>query len=405
VIVEKRGERDLAEIRGVISAPTLRPDGTILSTPGYDPATKLLLRGDAFGTVHECPSRAQLEEAFRTLWKPFAEFPFVAAQDRGVALAAILTALVRRTLGKCPGFSFDAPAAGTGKTLLGQCILRLAGCLPEVVPQCEEEEEIKKQLLSVLREGVGGILFDNIRGVYGSAALEAFLTGEIYKDRVLGLSAMFAGEPNILVLFSGNNFLPKGDLWRRILTARMDAKCADPERRAFDLKPLEYVRQHRQELVAAGLTLMRGFIVESRPRFTPDSLGSFEGWDDLIRQCVIWLGQQGIADVADPALVIATAKEREPERQKLKALLSGAYLLFDTSKWRVGELIKTAEGRQDDELLETLQEIAGERGKVNPRILGRWIERNSDVRCGNMRLVRCDQKSTSGHHFQSSVTA
>jgi hypothetical protein len=42
----------------------------------------------------------------------------VSDDDRAVAVAAILTALVRRTLPLAPAFSFDAPAASSGKTLL-----------------------------------------------------------------------------------------------------------------------------------------------------------------------------------------------------------------------------------------------------------------------------------------------
>ena len=100
-------------------------------------------------------------------------------------VACILTAVIRRILPRAPAFSFDAPAAGTGKTLLGQCMLRLCGSPPDMVPECRDEEELRKRLLSALRQGRPGILLDNIRGQFGSAALEGFLTSELYTDRVL----------------------------------------------------------------------------------------------------------------------------------------------------------------------------------------------------------------------------
>ncbi len=125
-------------------------------------------------------------------------------------VACILTAIMRRVLPRAPAFSFDAPVAGTGKTLLGQCMLRLCGSAPDVVPECRDEEEFRKRLLSALRQGQPGILLDNIRGQFGSAALEALLTTERYSDRVLGASQMLSLPTNLLLLISGNNFHRRG---------------------------------------------------------------------------------------------------------------------------------------------------------------------------------------------------
>src|SRR5690606_2110019 len=43
VILSRDGEWPFPRLAGVITTPTLRPDGSILSEPGYDPATQLLL--------------------------------------------------------------------------------------------------------------------------------------------------------------------------------------------------------------------------------------------------------------------------------------------------------------------------------------------------------------------------
>jgi hypothetical protein len=42
-VLARDGEWTFRKLTGVITTPTLRPDGTILSEPGYDPATQLLL--------------------------------------------------------------------------------------------------------------------------------------------------------------------------------------------------------------------------------------------------------------------------------------------------------------------------------------------------------------------------
>lgn len=400
-ILAKKGERGLHELKGLITAPTLRPDGTLLNTPGFDQETGLRLRNGEWPTVPEEPTEQEVEAAFDIVWKPFAEFPFVGNDDRGVMLAAILTAVVRATLPGAPAFSFDAPVAGTGKTLLAQCLQRICGSPPCIIPECRDEEELRKRLLAKLREGKPSVLFDNIRGSFGSAALEGFLTCPTYSDRLLGQSQILALPTNVLVLISGNNFQPKGDLHRRIMTARIDAKTDAPERRNFDLDPLEHCRRHRHKIVAAALTILRGFVVAGKPSTSKDRLASFEAWDDLVRQAVLWLGKKEHLNLGDPTCCIEAAKEQEPERQKLTAFLSTVATCKGTKEWRVADLLDlisryepdllkpTADDLAVAALRDALHEIASDRGKINPRILGRWIERQKDIRCGGYFLKRC----------------
>ena len=69
----------------------------------------------------------------------------------------------------------------------------------------------------------------------------------------------------------------------------MDAGVEFPEDREFrrpDL--LGYVRQHRGQLVAAALTMLRAFHVADRPGHGKPAKGSFETWDALVRACIIW---------------------------------------------------------------------------------------------------------------------
>ena len=111
----RSGERGLRELNGIITAPTLRPDGSLLCTPGYDVATGLLLRGGSWPRIPEHPTEAELKDAFRALWTPFSEFPFVTKEDRGVMLACVLTGIMRRSLPRAPAFSFDAPTSGSAR--------------------------------------------------------------------------------------------------------------------------------------------------------------------------------------------------------------------------------------------------------------------------------------------------
>ena len=69
------------------------------------------------------------------------------------------------------------------------------------------------------------MILDNVKGQCVSSALEAFLTSAHITPAGYWRLSKIAGFPtNVLILFSGNDFIPGGDLWRRILTARIDPK-------------------------------------------------------------------------------------------------------------------------------------------------------------------------------------
>ena len=397
-IMQLPGERGLSELKGIITAPTLRLDGSLLGSPGYDEATGLLLLPGEYPAIPEKPTGDEMRAAWKTLWMPYAKFPYVSTVDCGVAVAGLLTALVRRVLPTAPAFSIDAPCPSSGKTLLATCIALLCGGEPTVVGEVSEEE-IHKQLLPMMMEDRRAMILDNIKGQFVSSALEAFLTSAHFSGRILGLSKIAGFPTNVLILFSGNNFIPGGDLWRRILTARIDPKTEHAHLRTFDLDALTYCRTQRQRLVAAGLTLLRGFIAAGAPRAFEGRLGSYEIWDDMVRQCVIWLGDKEVATVkmcgvmapvCDPGQVIATAQERQPEHQKRAAFLQLARQLMGDERWRTAELIKKAHGELDTSLYDTLIEIAGSGNSstINSRILGRWIEKECDRICGGLKLMR-----------------
>ena len=399
----KRMDAVLRPLRSVITAPTMRRNGTILDCPGYDAATGLYLLPGEWPRAPSMPTTTELKEAAETIWRPFAEFPFVDDVARGVMLSTMLTAVIRQSLDVAPGSIFDAPAAGTGKTLLGFCVQALTGMPRQAIPECRDEDELRKRLLATLRTGQPCLLLDNIRGQFGSASLEAMLTTDVYSDRLLGGSRMLSLPTSVVVLISGNNFRPVGDLWRRFITVRMDAGVEAPERRSFSLEPFSHCRDNRQKIVAAALNAScAGLSPEGSPRTTSERLASFEDWDSRVRQAVLWLNSAGLmpegASVADPVGSIESAKREEPERQKLAAILVLAHRIFGGDKnWRVADLVKKTQeaitqsiGVSDEvkALHHAVMEIAGERGQVNSRVLGRWIERYQMRRCGGLWIER-----------------
>jgi hypothetical protein len=91
-------------VSGIITTPTLRCDGSLLATPGYDQRSELyLLPGLQLPPIPERPTRAQAEAALATVKELLAEFSFQRkALDCSVAISALLTAQLRGSLATAP---------------------------------------------------------------------------------------------------------------------------------------------------------------------------------------------------------------------------------------------------------------------------------------------------------------
>jgi hypothetical protein len=402
-IMSKVDDADLSTLKGVITAPAMRLDGTILDTPGYDAETQLYLMPGDWPEIQMYPTRAELEAAWKTLWTPYKQFPYATVNDRSATVAAILTAVMRRVLPTAPGFLFQAPVAGTGKTLLARCIALL--CSPSVglMSQCREEDEMRKRLLAYALEDTPSILLDNAKGEFKSSALEAFLTSEEFSDRVLGATESATAPTNILFLISGNNLVLRGDLYRRVLTARIDAgvEQAKVHRRTFDVDAKTYCTTHRLELAAAALTLLRGYLASTSDAAQRGNRGlaSFEKWDVFVRQTVIWLGNEGFEELTDPTLAIENTQADDVDHQRLAAFLELTDLVMQGAAWRVAELIERVNAaplasEEWTALRQLLCEISAKDGgsNINPRILGGWVKDKLDARCNGLRIIKAGIK-------------
>ncbi|NDP39898.1 MAG: hypothetical protein GZ093_14300 [Rhodoferax sp.] len=400
-IIAKHGSRNFRKLTAVTTAPTLRPDGSVLDEPGHDPATGLMyVTTEAYPlAVPQSPTIDQALDALAKLWHPIRLFPFADEVAIGVTLAAMLSACLRPALPTCPATGFDAPAAGTGKTLLAKCIGALAtGGDVAVLPPTNEEDECRKRLFAALRGGSKVLLWDNVREPLGNSVIDSFLTSSLFADRVLGVSENVELPNRALFLVSGNNLVLTGDTHRRILLARLDAQIETPFKREFEFDPLTEVCNNRQALVVAALTIVRAYIAAGRPKVATGRIASFELWDDLVRQPLCWLRERmmesgrDLTDLplfVDPADSIDRAASENPETSKLAALLNAWIATFGTTPTSPAQAITKAMeifGAQSV-LFDALDEIAGQNSKLNVRILGRWLERHAGQLCTGLRLV------------------
>ncbi|WP_419900628.1 hypothetical protein [Roseomonas sp. USHLN139] len=379
----------LPVLAGVVYAPTLRPDGSVLDRPGYDEQTGLLLdhQGLSFPPVPASPTQADAQSALALLDGLLDEFPFVGPVDRAVALSMILTSLVRRGLPTAPMHGLTAPTPGTGKSyLLDLATLISTGRKAAGAPwRRDDETENAKVLDSALLAGAPVLVLDNIEGELSGAKLAVILTQTELKVRPLGGSTEVTVQANQMVLANGNNLTVAADLTRRTLLCRLDAKMEQPEKRQFAAAPADLVMADRGRFVVAGLTVLRAYVLAGRPGL-PRALGSYEAWSDLVRGALVWLGQ------ADPVDSMGTARENDPRRNERLAVVSSWAEAFGADDVTTAQLIERSAQRSD--LREALMDVAGAGGTINSRRLGRWLMAQRDVPTGGLTVRRAGLNRT-----------
>lgn len=380
---ERIGKLRFPILTGVINAPTMRANGSILDKPGYDPSTGLLFDplGDEFPPIPDRPTRDDAEKAYDLLGELIGSFPFVEEQDRAVAMSAILTACVRQSLPTAPLHAFTAPLAGSGKSKLVEIASTISrGRDAPVIAQGQNEEELEKRLASKLLDGASLIAIDNCEKPLGGDLLCMMLTQPIVSARILGKSRTPEMQTGAFITATGNNLLLVGDLTRRALVCRIDPKVECPENRVFDLEPVALARSNRARYVAAVLTVLRAFHVAGRP-VKPSPLGSFEKWSNLIRAALLWMR------AADPVLSIEEVKKSDPRRNELTSVIDQWRTVISSESVTVAQIIKRAtETRMNFEssefmhadFREALLAVAAQGGAINSKRLGHWLNAHKD---------------------------
>lgn len=406
-------ERAHPPLRGIVESPILRPDGTILEAPGYDEGTGLY-HAPAFEplSVAEHPTRDDALSALAVLQEPLAGFPFDTPADKSVALAAILTPFVRRSLLGAPLFAFDAPKPRVGKSLLMEVVSRIAtGRAASMMSYSLDPRENEKRLFSALLSGDQIICIDNIdpRRALESPELCSILTQPSYKSRVLGVSKNQEVSTSAVWLASGNNITFAADMADRVIRCRLDAKQEHPEDRVFALNEdglRWWVLEHRPRLVHAALTILRAYHVAGRPG-RPGPFGGFASWSDLVRGALCWL------DLTDPCDTRQAVKADDPARTSTAALLRAWIETFGPTPVTTREVLDRAE--RVSNLRHALDEAIGStRGNLGmwcrsarDGVYGGFTLKSAGISGGNNRwkvlLVPSDHGGHGGHRWTSST--
>ena len=297
----------LPALEAIVTTPVFTPQGSLLTTPGYDPASRLWyepMPGFALPEIPTEPTEDDAAEAVRLLTEElFVDFPFAAESDEAHALAALLLPFVRRLIPGCaPIHLIEAPTPGSGKSLLADLISIVArGRACEATTLTRDENEARKKITALLAHGAPIVLVDNVRNELDSAQLASALTAEAWTDRILGATRMVEFPNRATWLVTANNPKLSLEIARRSIRIRLNPEQEQPwERDGFKHDPIRgWARQQRPQLVAAVVTLVQYWLARGRPA-GHRKLGSFEDWAAVMGGILRCAGVRGfLEDTAD----------------------------------------------------------------------------------------------------------
>jgi hypothetical protein len=405
VLLERYGDWDFRVISGIISTPTMRPDGTILSKLGYDPTTQLLLIDPpAMPDIPERPTRDDALRELGVLKDLISEFPFVA--DEGVSLAvglsAIISAVCRGAFPIVPVHIIDAPEAGTGKSYLLSTVSWIATGQAMPALGSDKQEELDKRLDAAVLSGQSLICIDNSVNSLGGETLCRLTEQWRPQVRIFGvLKLVFVDARGITFYANGNNVVVRGDFSRRVVRSRLDALIERPSKRQFKQNPMEMILADRGKYIAACLTICRAYIAAGRPNKLPQP-ASYGEWSDTVRSALVWLGEadavksQDMSHAEDPEVAALLTMLNEWKDKVGLGQGSGKQLrdivnLCDANK-------ATPSGKEyiNKGLREAVLGVMPVQHHLKPdaAALGYWLRSRKDRRIGKLRF--CTKPAT-GH--------
>lgn len=393
ILAARDGEWALKPLAGVITTPTLRPDGSLLTEPGYDAATRLLLlQPPRLPEIPSKPSKGQAASALRLLNDLLTEFPFIDEPSRAVALSGLISPIVRGALSVAPLHAMSAPVAGSGKSYIIDLSSAIATGRPcPVIAAGKTEEETEKRLGAILMAGQTIVSIDNLNGDLSGDFLCQAVERPLVQVRILGKSEQIQIESRATIFATGNNITIKGDMIRRSILCSLDPNLERPELREFAKNPFDTILRNRGEYIAAALTIVRAYVEAGQPEQMPP-FNSFEDWSNLVRSALVWLG------CADPLTTMERSRSEDPEIRAAQQIVSAWLSVVGSGKPKfVSELLADAGDPFDEtdkpNLSKTFSAISRS-GVATSLTVGQWLGRHKGRVIGGYKIQGSIDKMT-----------
>jgi hypothetical protein len=388
-----RGHWSAPRLQGVIEAPTLAPDGSLvdLVIPGYHAHSGFYVAAAApsdYVQPADHPSRADATAAVEVLFEAVSTFPFVDKSDHTAAVAGIIHGVIRRSLPSAPAIGITATTAGSGKSQLQDVIaIIVTGRRAAVIAIGDDATETAKRMDGALLAGYAIIAADNVERPVRDERFCQITTQPVVHTRPLGGSAVVNVPTNATIIINGNSLDIRGDLTRRVMLIRLDPRVEQPDRLVYARDPLDYVHEHRGRLISAALTVVRAYLAAGCPVIKDARghdtapYGSFTMWNNWVRRPLLWLG------MPDPLAPAQSLRGEDPDLVATRVLLSALNERFSGNALKASAIL-------DDQavtLRDALKQALGDH--INSRSLGYWLRRHQGRIVDGLRLDTAGQDS------------
>ncbi|WP_172992258.1 PriCT-2 domain-containing protein [Lacipirellula parvula] len=348
---------NVPKLSGIVPSAVLLPDGSILTTPGYDKESGLYL-----DSQDKYPAMPSVADAVDLINSVVVDFPFESPCHQAAWVAMLLSLFGQYACGgNAPLFLIDANVCGCGKGLLVDAALGIYDShTAGKVGAPTNDDEWRKLISTIAAQSWSYAVFDNVVGRFGGSSFERALTTTRWQDRRLGLNEDIDMPLHVIWVATGNNcHLASKDMARRTVHIRLESPLENPQLRTTFVHSnlLKYVRENRTTLAMAALAILKGYVDAGKPNQLPD-IGSFAEWSGLVRSAVVWAGW------TDPCVSSARLIEDDEGTQLLRELLN-AWPGPSTS----AEAVSLA--AEDAKLRLAIESVTG--GRYNSQALGVFL--------------------------------
>jgi hypothetical protein len=313
LLESEEASRFLPRVQGLINCPVIREIGgqLIVAGRGFDDTTRLYITGG------KKPPVVPLDEAVNGLLDLLAEFDFQSDGDKARAVASLISPALKAggfLKARVPADVAEADQSQSGKTYRQKVIAAIYNERLSLVT-CREggvgsiDESLSQQLVA----GRPFIQFDNFRGRFESAHLEAFLTAEgSFPCRVPHRGEVTVPPENYFIFLTSNGVDTTRDFANRSNIIRIKKKPAGFAFRKFEEGDLlERVRVFQAYYLGCVFAVIREWHARGK-LVTTETRHDFREWVqavDWIAQNILGTGpvmdghQQAQERVSNPALV------------------------------------------------------------------------------------------------------
>ena len=330
----------LRPLTGIVGAPVLRRDGTLLQEQGYDPATGLYLASKVLlDRVPAEPTKKQVIAAREFIFDKFlGDFIWAGKADKANYIAFQVTPILQRYLRTLIPFGLvTSTMPGSGKTILTCGLGMLYG--QRVLTWTHSDEELRKSITSVLADPAGTIIFDNLAEgtVIDSPVLARLITDRTWADRLLGKNATAAFANDRVWTATGNNLRLGGDMRTRSVLIGLDPDMPNPENRTgFKIPNLDQWildPTNQRQILWHLLILVVDWTRNEAPRQKGITMRQFTPWAEALGGFLEYHGVTGFLSNTD------TVRDIDEDEAMWTAFLAQWRTLFG-NEWRTSNQVR-----------------------------------------------------------------